>query len=118
MRKDRFLLTALVCLLPVFANAQSLALVDFTPAETYTPRADISFTVVEPDHRFLPDGYKPQDSGFEIHGMIEAALSRTLDGIVEYRWNEGGNPTLNIAGVPAGVKMRRSTLLFGVNYEL
>lgn len=116
MKTGRFLLTAIICLLPASASAQSLAISDWTPGQDYK-RPNLSFALVEPDHRFLPEGYRPQDTGYEVRGILESALSRTLDGIIEYRWNEGGNPTLNVAGVPAAMKVRRSAVILGVNYD-
>jgi len=75
------------------------------------------FTAIDPNDQFLPQEYRDRGDGYELRSALEAALSKTLDGVIEYRWNEGEDPTLAIAGVPAEMKIRKSTVMLGLSYR-
>ncbi len=121
MRRIYISLIAL-CLTPVGASAQSLmpnrVQVELPRAQAIPLDAtsDLTIEMTDPNRRLVLSDASG-DAGHEVTSTLESDISSALSGVVEYRWNDGENPTLAIAGIPAAVKFKKSTLIFGLNYE-
>ena len=131
MKCASLLLVAAMLALPASADAQALMFGNSPATESHTnggigyvpnkyqapPETNFRFSVVDPNDRFLLEENQDRGSGYELRSALETTLSNTLDGIIEYRWNEGEDPSLAIAGVPAEMKLKKSTVMFGLNYR-
>ena len=122
MRNIYISLTAALWMMPFAASAQSLMP---SRVQVEVPRAqpiplnstsDLTIEMTDPNERLLLSG-ETGDAGHEVTSTLESDINSALSGVVEYRWNDGENPTLAIAGIPAAVKFKKSTLILGLNYE-
>ena len=131
MKGACLLLAAAMLTAPGSASAQALVFGNSAATEIYvnngagyvpnryqaSPDTRFRFSALDPNDRFLPEEYQDRGSGYELRSALQTALGNTLDGIVEYRWNNGEDPTLAIAGVPAEMKFKKSTVMLGLNYR-
>ncbi len=107
------------CAWPGIVGAQSLMpnrVVETQTAQPIAlgPTADMTIVMSDPNSNLLLAETEP---AYEVTSMLETKINKAMSGVLEYRWREGKAPALAIAGLPAEVKFKKSTLMLGLNYE-